>query len=464
MIWLVALIGSVTGFLFGYDEGIIAGSLDLVSQHFNFSHTAVGVMASALPFGALIGSMFIGAVIASHFTKYLGRRSILFLAGVLFLLTSIGTATAHVEWFFILSRLILGLAIGLAAVITPLYLGEIAPKELRGAVVAVYQLAITVGIFSAYSISYLLIEKQAWRMMFASSAIPSIILLIGVLFLPESPRWLVSSGRLDQAKKVLKRLRKKEPIEREFREIEKTLLNESNQKSWQSAFSKPLSPVLFLGIMLFCLQQLSGINVIIYFAPQIFKNIGFSNATGQILATLGIGLVNMLVTFLAIAWIDKIGRRKLLLFGFIGTGISLITLTLVSRYHSNLLIYFSLPCLLVYIFSFAISLGPIPHIAMSEIFPLHIKGIGMGMSSMSNWGFNTLTVFSFPLLQANCGLEITFALYGTICFLGFLYTLYAMPETKNLSLEEIESHLMSGQSLRYLGRKKLTVAASTVQI
>lgn len=461
MIWLVAIIGSVTGFLFGYDEGIIAGSLDLVRHYFNLSHTDVGVMASALPFGALIGSMLIGAILASRLGGRFGRRTILFSAGLLFLMGALGTAVAAEEWILIVARFVLGIAIGTAAVTTPLYLAETAPMHLRGAVVAIYQLAITLGIVCAYSVNYLLIEHQAWRAMFASSAIPACVLVLGIFFLPESPRWLVSAGKKKEAEQSLKRLRKGYPINQELNEIQTTLDKEPNEHSWRTIFSKPLLPVLLLGMILFCLQQLSGINVIIYFAPEIFKNLGFTNTVGQILATMGIGIVNMLVTIAAIFYVDRAGRRKLLLIGFAGACISLASLSLFSFYQVSLLAYLSVVCLTVYIFSFAISIGPVPHIAMSEIFPLHVRGMGMGLSSISNWGFNTLTVFSFPILHKYFGIEFTFAIYALICLFGLLYTYYFMPETKNISLEAIEDYLMKGKALRYLGRDNLNTTTQS---
>ncbi|CEK10561.1 sugar porter family MFS transporter [Legionella hackeliae] len=461
MAWLVAIIGSVTGFLFGYDEGIIAGSLNLVRNYFSLTHTDVGIMTSALPFGALIGSMLIGLVLASRFSKRFGRRSTLFFAGLLFLVGALGTAIAAEEWILIFARFMLGIAIGTAAVTTPLYLAETAPMHLRGAIVAVYQLAITIGIVCAYSVNYVLIEHQAWRAMFASSAVPALILVLGIFFLPESPRWLISAGKKDEAAKALKRLRNDQSIHNELAEIQTTLAKEPQGSSWKTLFKRPLLSVLLLGMTLFCLQQLSGINVIIYFAPEIFKNLGFTNTVGQILATMGIGLVNLLVTIIAMVYVDKVGRRKLLLIGFTGACVSLAALSLFSFYQASLLAYLSVTCLTIYIFSFAISIGPVPHIAMSEIFPLHVRGIGMGFSSISNWGFNTLTVFSFPILHYHFGIEFTFALYALICLLGLFYTYYYMPETKNLSLEAIEDHLMKEHALRDLGRNQDEVSSIT---
>lgn len=451
MTWLVALIGSLAGFLFGYDEGIIAGSLELVKNHFGLDSTYIGIMTSALPFGALFGSMLIGAVMASKGFKLFGRKTLLSFAGLLFFFGAIGAGLSHNIFLLVFSRIVLGLAIGVASVMAPLYLAETASLDKRGAVVAIYQLALTIGIVCSYSVNYLLIESQAWRLMFASSAIPALILTIGILFMPESPRWLCSRGKKDAAIRSLKKLRNNEHIEEELAEIEYTLAHEPQKSNWLLLFQKPLYPVLLLATILFCLQQLSGINVVIYFAPEIFKNLGLTSSMGQILATLGIGVVNLLVTVIAILCVDKVGRRNLLLWGFAGTFISLLSLSLFSLNQVAWLPYLSVICIAVYIFSFAISIGPIPHIAMSEIFPLHVRGAGMSMAAMSNWSFNTIVIFTFPLMQHTLGIEYTFMFYALVCFVGLIYTYFYMPETKNLSLEHIEDFIMEGNPLRQLG-------------
>lgn len=453
MAWIVAIIGSIAGFLFGYDEGIIAGSVELVKNHFDLNATHIGIMASALPFGALVGSMLIGAFMAFKGMKRFGRRTLLSVAGFLFFLGATGAGLADSIVILVLSRLVLGLAIGMASVMTPLYLAETASLQARGAVVAIYQLAMTIGIVCAYSVNYLLIEQHAWRVMFASSAVPALFLAIGILFMPESPRWLCSVGRRTAALNSLRKLRRTNAVAQELKDIEFTLANEPKQGSWLLLFRRPLLPVLMLGMMLFCLQQLSGINVVIYFAPEIFKNLGLDSTTGQILATMGIGLVNLLVTIIAILSVDKVGRRNLLLVGFAGTSLSLFALCFFSLNHVAMLSYLSVVCLMIYMFSFAISVGPIPHIAMAEIFPLHVRGAGMGLSSMSNWGFNTVVIFSFPLFQKMFGIEYTFAVYAAVCFFGLIYTYFYMPETKGISLEQIENYVMSGKPLRYLGRE-----------
>lgn len=463
MAWMVAIIGSVAGFLFGYDEGIIAGSLELVKHHFDLTATHIGVMASALPFGALFGSMLIGVVMASKGIKYFGRRTLLSFSGLLFFGGALGAGVADSISVLILSRLILGLAIGVSSVMVPLYLAETATLQNRGAIVAIYQLAMTVGIVCSYSVNYVLMDNHAWRAMFASSALPALVLSIGILFMPESPRWLCSVGRHEAAKNALKKLRQSQVIDQELADIEATLAHEPKQGNWLLLFQKPLLPVLMLGTMLFCLQQLSGINVVIYFAPEIFKNLGLSSVAGQILATIGIGVVNLLVTVLAILCVDKVGRRNLLLFGFAGTTVSLFALCIFSLNHVAWLPFLSVVCLTVYIFSFAMSIGPIPHIAMAEIFPLHVRGAGMGLSAMSNWTFNTLVIFSFPLLEKALGVEYTFALYAVICFFGLIYTYCYMPETKNISLEQIENYVIADKPLRFLGREDVVADSESLK-
>ncbi|MDF1757277.1 MAG: sugar porter family MFS transporter [Legionellaceae bacterium] len=453
MIWFIAIMSSVSGFLFGYDEGIIAGSLDLVQSHFQLSEMSLGFMTSSLPFGSLFGSILIGAILASKLVKCLGRLKCIGLAGLLFFVGAVLEALAQHNWQLIVARLILGLAIGSASVITPLYIAETAPAALRGAMVACYQLAITIGIVCAYSVNYLLLEDGSWRLMFASCAIPAVILVIGTLFLPESPQWLISVGRYKSARKILNKLHHIQNTDNHV-EVELIMSHKPHENNWRPLFSMPLLPILMFGMTLFCLQQMSGINVIIYYAPILFKGLGFKNGLDQILATMGIGMVNMFATIFAIMYIDTIGRRKLLLFGFVGTTISLAILSCISIYEVSTMAYFAVTCLTIFIISYAISIGPIPYIAMAEVFPLHVRGAGMGMSAMSNWLFNGVMVFTFPLLYSHLGVGVTFLIYAIICFFGLLFTYFFMPETKGLTLEYIEDYVLSGKPIRLLGINK----------
>lgn len=457
MIWMVALIGSLAGFLFGYDEGIIAGSLELVTRYFFMGNQDIGTMTGALPFGALFGSVVIGALLVSSMRKRFGRRWFLGCAAALFILGALGASVAENLSILVLSRLVLGLAIGMASVIAPLYLAETAPAHQRGAVVAVYQLAITLGILGAYTVNYALFDAGAWRGMFASSMIPATLMLIGVFFIPESPRWLLSAGRKQDAEQALCVLRRGNAasVQNELLDIACGLQNErSSLGAVKDLFQMPVAPVLCLAMLLFCLQQLSGINVIIYYAPQIFKQLGFEASSGQLLATLGIGIVNVLVTLLAMLWVDKMGRRFLLLLGFAGAAMSLTGLALAGFWQSGYIAYVALICLATYIFSFAVSIGPVPHIAMSELFPLSVRGLGMGFAAASNWTWNTAVVFAFPFMQQHWGIASTFLFYGLVCATGFIFVYRYMPETRNQSLEQITAFLMQGGRLSKLGRPK----------
>lgn len=452
MIFIIAFIAAIAGFLFGYDEGIIAGSLHLVVAHFDMSEAQIGMMTSALPFGALFGSMLIGSLLASKLVGRISRRGTIWVAGICFLGGALWAAGATSDLHLTIARFILGLAIGIAAVCTPLYIAEVSPAKWRGALVAMYQLAVTIGILIAYIVNYILVKHDAWRAMFASAAIPALCLMVGIMLLPESPRWLLATGNKARAIAALIRLRRSEKVDDEVNEIEQSIALEQQTTKGPSLLSRKMLPVLSLGVILFCLQQLSGINVIIYYAPIIFKHLGFTSIVTQILATIGIGVVNVAVTILSLFLIDKVGRRKLLLIGFSGTALSLGTLSVIYFVGMHELGYLSVLCLAVYIFAFAISLGPIPYIAMSEIFPLKVRGAGMSIASVSNWGFNGLVVFSFPLMLQAIGIGHVFACYAAVCVIGIVYTYLFMPETKNLSLEAIEQHTLSGKPLRELGR------------
>lgn len=452
MIFIIAMIAAISGFLFGYDEGIIAGSLHLVVSHFDMTKPQIGIMTSALPFGALVGSMLIGALLASQVLRWISRRWSLMIAAALFFLGAIFAALSPTGIALSLSRFIIGLAIGVAAVTTPLYIAEISPARWRGALVSMYQLAITIGILCAYITNYILVKYNNWQIMFASASIPAFCLIIAIFFLPESPRWLISIGKKPYAKKALTRLRGIKEVDNELDKIEKNVLDENNNPCFPSIRSRKLLPPLTLCVLLFCFQQLSGINVVIYYTPIIFQSLGFKEVSNQILATIGIGALNVCSTILSLFLVDKFGRRNLLLIGFLGTLISLISLSVLNSISIKYTDFLSVTFLTLYIFSFAISLGPIPYILISELFPLKVRHAGMSIASASNWIFNGLIVLTFPLMLHNLGLSIVLSCYAFISLLGLMYTFVYVPETKNFSLEEIEEHILSTKPLRALGR------------
>ena len=453
MIYFLASIAAIAGFLFGYDEGVIAVARPLLEKDFPMTPLVGGFMTAAVPLGALIG-----ASLAGRITDRFGRRRVLMAAAALFAVGALIAAGMTATWILVAARLVLGLAIGVAAVTAPLYIAEAAPLSIRGALVSTYQLAITFGILASYLSGLVITSDGDWRAMFALGAVPGLLFLIGLVFLPELPRWLVLRGFVDKARASLERLRGDgAPVARELDEIVRTAQAEAGQKHSYAALLAPtIRPALIVGMGLFFLQQLSGINAVIYYAPEIFNHAGFDSGKTQVLATIGVGTVNFVTTILAMYLIDRMGRRPLLVLGFAGTAATMLLIAFAVLNPALLPAWVVIVALLLYIASFAISIGPLPHVMMSEIFPLNVRGPGMSMASISNWGFNFLVVFAFPLMLAEVGLAFTFTIFAVICIGGILFTLARVPETTGLSLEAIEAHLKSGRPFVSLRRTVLS--------
>lgn len=453
MVYLIAGIAAISGLLFGFDEGVIAGILPILTSHFHLSSNAQGFLASALPLGALFASIVLGSFIAIKLTSVVGRRQAILWAAILFTLSALGAALATNLWVLIFARLLTGLAIGLAGVMTPLYIAEMVPANIRGRLVSCYQLAITVGILMGYVLNYTFVYGVNWRWMFAAGAIPSLVLLIGMWLLPESHRWLLLNHKHNEAKNVLEKLHTGN-IEQELSAIEHAIEGEGSPGKWRELFSPTVRPALIVAMVLFILQQISGINVVIYYAPSIFSSVGFSTTSTQILATVGVGLMNMITTVFAMWLIEKLGRRKLLFIGFSGAAITLATISMSAQLESAHLSIITLLAAFGYIASFAIAIGPIPHIMMSEVFPIHVRNTGMGFASVCNWGFNFLVVLTFPMLIQYGGLAMTFWIYAIACVLGIFFTYFCVPETRGIALEDITEHLLQRKPLRELGRSQ----------
>ncbi len=447
MIYFLAFVAAIAGFLFGYDEGVIAVARASLDKDFPMSPLVGGFMTAAVPLGALAA-----ASVAGPITDRYGRRSVLMAAAALFGLGALMAAGISAVWMLVVARLVLGIAIGTAAVAAPLYIAECAPHESRGAMVSTYQLAITIGILASYLTGVFIKEESAagvWRLMFGLGVVPGMLFLLGLLLLPESPRWLVRHNRPVDAKASLARLRGPGAgVDGEVAEMIRSVKAELNQRVGYRALLEPgVRPALIVGVGLFFLQQLSGINAVIYYAPEIFAHAGFDNARTQVLATIGVGTVNVATTVLAMFLIDRLGRRPLLVIGFLGAAVTMLVIALGVVFPQAVPSWLIIAMLLLYIASFALAIGPLPHLLMSEIFPLRIRGPGMSMASLSNWGFNFLVVFAFPLMLAGPGLAFTFTVFAVICLGGIAFTLRRVPETTGHSLEAIERHLMSGKPL-----------------
>jgi len=452
MIYFLAFVAAIAGFLFGYDEGVIAVARASLEKDLPMSPLVGGFMTAAVPLGALVA-----ASVAGPITDRFGRRSVLMAAAALFTFGALMAASIDTVWLLVIARFVLGVAIGMAAVAAPLYIAECAPLDSRGAMVSTYQLAITVGILVSYLTGVVIDDETAkgmWRIMFGLGIVPGVLFLAGLAFLPESPRWLVRKQRPTDARRSLVRLRgPAADVDGEVAEMVRAAKAELNQPVGYSALLEPaVRPALVVGIGLFFLQQLSGINAVIYYAPEIFAHAGFDGAKTQVLATIGVGVVNVATTVVAMLLIDRLGRRPLLIIGFLGAAVTMLVIALGVVFPQAVPSWLIIAMLLLYIASFAVAIGPLPHLLMSEIFPLRVRGPGMSMASLSNWGFNFLVVFTFPLMLAGPMLAFTFTVFAVICLGGIAFTLTRVPETTGHSLEAIEQHLMSGKPLASLRR------------
>lgn len=452
MIYFLAFVAAIAGFLFGYDEGVIAVARASLEKDIPMSPLVGGFMTAAVPLGALVA-----ASVAGPITDRFGRRSVLMAAAALFTVGALGAAGVDTVSLLVIARFVLGIAIGMAAVAAPLYIAECAPLENRGAMVSTYQLAITVGILASYLTGVIIDDETAkgmWRIMFGLGIVPGVLFLAGLALLPESPRWLVRKDRPSHARASLARLRGTgADVDGEVAEMVRSVKAELNQPVGYGALLEPaIRPALIVGVGLFFLQQLSGINAVIYYAPDIFAHAGFDSGKTQIFATIGVGVVNVATTVLAMFLIDRLGRRPLLVIGFLGAAITMLVIALGVIFPNAVPSWLIIAMLLLYIASFALAIGPLPHLLMSEIFPLRVRGPGMSMASLSNWGFNFVVVFAFPLMLAGPGLAFTFTVFAVICLGGIAFTLTRVPETTGHSLEAIERHLMSGKPLGSLRR------------
>lgn len=444
MHYMVAAVAALSGILFGFDEGIIAGAASALKREFMFTPFMEGLMTAAVPLGAVVG-----AAVSGRLTGTYGRRRVLIPVAFLFILGSVLAAAAESIWMLVGARAIMGLAVGVSSMAAPLYIAETAPKHLRGRLVSTFQLAITVGILLAYLVNLALAGDDDWRLMFVLGIIPAVLLFVGLLRLPESPRWLAIQGRWEDTGRAIARLGGNglggEDVAAQVAAIRTAIAEEPKGESLATLFKPPMRATVILAMSLFLLQQLSGINAVIYYAPQIFRATGFASETTELLATVGIGTINVVMTLVAMWLVERLGRRRLLMVGFAGTAISLagIVVAVGMGVGSSL----SLIALGLFVAAFAVSLGPLPYVLMSEIFPLAMRGAGMSLASVSNWGFNFLVVFSFPILLAGIGLTGVFTIFAVMCGLGLVFAWRLVPETRGISLERIEKHLRSGASL-----------------
>ncbi len=446
-IWLyiVAIVASLGGLLSGYDTGVISGALLFINETWVLLDTLQGFLVSSVLIGAVIGAATNG-ILADIF----GRKKIIMATAVIFILGSILCAFAPNVYVLILSRIFVGFAVGIVNFVVPLYLSEVSPKNLRGTLVSLYQWAITAGILFSYFINAVFAQAvYNWRWMLFAGVVPGLVLFIGMCFMSDTPRWLVSKNRDDEAKKVFSKIEPDIEPEKEIAEIKETLVDNRQEKTFRLKKWMIMPFVVGIGIMF--AQICTGINTIIYYAPTIFKTAGFDSNLTAIYATTGIGVVNFIMTIVAVFFTDRIGRKPLLYFGLTGVMLSLFALGTSFAFAGVLgssLKWVAVGSLVTYIICFAMSLGPIGWILVSEVFPLRIRGIAMSVCTVSNFAFNFFVVGSFPVLLHRIGGAWTFWIFGIVSILCIIFVYFFVPETKGISLEEIESNWRRGVNPR----------------
>lgn len=435
-LWKVSFIAGLGGILYGFDMGIIAAAMIFVRSSFNLSTKMEEVVVSVVLIGAMMGAI-VGGTIADHF----GRRSTLLWGGIIFIAGSLLAPLSSNVAALIVARLLLGLAIGFTSVTAPVYVSELAPPQSRGMLIGLYQFALTLGIALADLVGYWLAGGHAWRLMFGIGAIPAALFLMLILTVPESPRWLVIHGRGREAESVLKTYTDDSGTALLLRDIS-TSLTVTTERRWDALWSPGVRGALFIGVGFTILQQVTGINTVIYYGPQIFSLAGVESDRSAIFATFLVAAVNVVATVIALVLVDRLGRKPLLYCGVGGMTLSLFLLSF--AFHSQLEMRHSLGiiatiCLMVFITCFAFSMGPIGWILVAEVFPLRLRGRGVAAATLGSCGANFLVSMTFLSLIKEAGSSVTFSIYGGFCVLTLLFVRFVIPETKGLELESISS-------------------------
>jgi sugar porter (SP) family MFS transporter len=433
---VVSVVAALGGLLFGFDTAVISGTVPFIKTYFALDDIALGWAVSSLLIGCMAGVLASGKP-----ADVLGRRTTLLAAAALFLVSAVGSALAEHLATFIAFRFIGGVAVGTASMLSPMYIAEISPAGKRGSLVSLNQLAIVIGILAAFFSNYLLVSTgdNNWRWMLSVMGVPAVLFFLALLFVPESPRWLVQKGRTAEGFAVLKRINGTTAATAEMAAIESTLVH-VRKVSYRDVFTRQVGPILWIGIIVAVFQQITGINAIMYYAPMIFAKTGIGLDTA-LMQTIAVGGINFLFTIVAIRYIDKIGRRPLLIGGTIGMAAALIMLA-AAFYFERFEGYLVLCCILFYIASFAASLGPVTWVFISEIYPNRLRSEAMSVTIVILWGMCFIVSLIFPYLLNVLGGGATFFVFGALCIAYLIFILLKIPETKGRSLEELEALLV----------------------
>ncbi len=420
------------GLMFGFDVGIISGAIPFIQPYFGWDELQLGWGVSSILIGAIIGAFGTGTL-----TERYGRKRLLLSVALFFALSCAGMALAKTATLFISFRVLGGLAIGAVSVLSPMYVAEVSPSRIRGTLITIYQMAITLGILTSYLVNFGLHEiDNNWRWMFATGLIPSIIFFTGLIFIPESPRWLVKAGFKDKALAVLERIGGKEFADSAIAEIEESLKGTVRGSHIGLLFSPGYRKVMFLGLLLSVFVQVTGINTVVDYAPKILMTAGLE-IRNALLQTSLIGLVNFTFTFFAVWLIDKLGRKTFYLIGSSGMAVTL--LLLAAAFHFTLNPVFTTICIMAFIAFFASCIGPAYWTLIAEMFPNRIRGQAVAIASFTQWVFNFLVVLFFPSVLKALGGSVTFLFLAVMSCIQLLIAWFYIKETKGKSLEEIES-------------------------
>ena len=442
-VYLLAFVAALGGLLFGYDTAVISGAIGFMEEQFSLGEIQKGWVASCALLGCILGAAGAGVL-----SDALGRKRVLLLSAVLFTVSALGAALPSNVTQFAVARILGGLGIGMASMVSPLYIAEVAPARIRGRMVSLNQLAIVSGMVVVYYVNSLIANlgdnawnvAVGWRWMFASGALPAVLFFILLFLVPESPRWLTERGREAEALAVLERVGGPEAAAAQMQEIRLVLGQESG--SLGQLLEPGMRAPLVIALALAVLQQVTGINIVLYYAPEIFKTAGVQ-ATQAIGDTVTVGVVNMLFTLVAIWTVDKLGRKPLLLIGSVGMGVSLALLggAFAMEQPGGPWV---LLCVLGYVAAFAMAMGPVVWVIMAEIFPTQIRGRAMSIATVCLWTACYGVSQTFPWMLKRWGGPLTFWFYAVMCLVAILFVVFAVPETKGKTLEEIERGWLKG--------------------
>ncbi|MCB9051297.1 MAG: sugar porter family MFS transporter [Lewinellaceae bacterium] len=436
VVYLLTAVAALGGLLFGYDTAVISGAIGFLQAKFELTAAMKGWAASSAIIGCIFGAMFAG-----YMSDRFGRKKILILTAFLFGISAIGSALPNNLTQFAIARFVGGLGVGAASMLSPLYITELAPAKVRGMLVSLYQLAIVLGILLIFFVN-LLVQNMGdeawnvewgWRYMLGSETLPAVLFFVAMFFVPESPRWLAKEKREEEALAVLTRINGLGRAKEILQEIKETLREESGTLA--ELFSGRFRKAIVIGILLAFFTQLQGINAIMYYAPEIFKEVG-TGTNSAFLQTVIVGVINVLFTFVAIWLVDRVGRKALLLFGGAGMGISLgiVGMAFFFNWGGYVLLIF----ILTYVACFAASFGPVPWVILSEIFPIKMRGLAMSVATLSVWVAVYLVTQLFPILVEGIGPAYTFWIFFAVSVMAFVFVWRMIPETKEKTLEEIE--------------------------